>query len=121
MNQMNYLGEFVQMDEKEYLWYKLCIYYHAQTELFDRTLTDLRSPYDPTEAYIDGRVRSYSNAYALRMRKFVYSIAKELDIPIKYAGLNAAQFRFSAQGFINEYNRLAELGEMDFINTTYSG
>lgn len=120
MGKINYIGKFVQMDEKEYLWYKLCIYYHAQTELFDRQLTDLRSPYDPTEAYIDRRVRSYSNAYALRMRKFVCGIADKLGIPIKYAGLNAAQFRYSAQGFINEYNRLAEAGEMEFINTTYS-
>lgn len=106
------------MNEKEYIWYKLCVFYHAKTEIFDRGLTDLRSPYDPTEAYIvEDRIRSYSNKYALNMRQFIIYTADKLKISkdIK-ANFNAAQFHFSAQGWIDEYNRLKSIGEMDFIN-----
>lgn len=103
------------MNEKEYLWYKLCVYYHAKTELYDRTLTDLRSPYDPTEAYIDGRVRSYSNRYALNTRRFVDYVAKRLRITNRnFNEFN--NYNYSAQGWINEYYRLKENGEMDFID-----
>ena len=31
---------------------KIYIYYMAKTELYDRTLTNMRSPYDITEAFI---------------------------------------------------------------------
>ena len=42
------------------------VLYNASTELYDRTLTDMRSPYDPTEAFIYGRYKSLSNANAKR-------------------------------------------------------
>lgn len=42
--------------------------YMAKTELFDRSLTNLKSPFDPTEAFISGRRRSISNANALEVR-----------------------------------------------------
>lgn len=103
------------MNREDYLWYKLCVYYHASTELYDRGLTDLRSPYDPTEAYIDGGVRSYSNAYALNMRQFIYCVARKLQLGKR----NLSDFnycRFSAQGWIDEYHRLVDNGEMAFIN-----
>lgn len=115
MYQRSYLGKFIQMDGQKYLWYKLCVFYHAKTELFDRGLTDLRSPYDPTEAYIDGRVRSYSNAYALNMRQFVNYVGKKLGLT-NYNLNDFNHCRFSAQGWIDEYNRLVDAGEMDFIN-----
>lgn len=103
------------MNEKEYLWYKLCVYYYAKTELYDRTLTDLRSPIDPTEAYIIGENRIYSNRYALSLRQFIMYVAKKLNITNCH--LNAfIGHRLSAQGWIDEYNRLIENGEIDFIN-----
>ena len=76
------INNILATNKEDDLWYKLCVYYHAQTELFDRTLTDLRSPHDPTEAYIDGRVRKYSNAHAVKTRNFVLSVQKELNIPL---------------------------------------
>lgn len=116
-------NEFVQLDEKEYIWYKLCCYYHAKTEIFDRGLTELRSPYDPTEAYIDGRTRSYSNAYALKLRKFIKEIIIKLNIPNNIISINFDynKYHFSAQGWIDEYYRLHDAGEMDFIEYYIGG
>lgn len=112
---MNYLNKFVQLDEKEYIWYKLCCYYHAKTELYDRELTDLRSRHDPTEACIVGWTRSYSYVYANKMRKLINYIAYKLDIDdCKINKFN--HYKFSAQGWIDEYIRLLSTGEMDFID-----
>lgn len=105
----------MKMDEKEYLWHKLCVFYHAKTEIFDRGLTDLRSPYDPTEAYIDGRVRSYSNRYALNMKQFIDYVAKRLDIVNRRTN-EFNHYHYSAQRWIDEYYRLKDIGEMDFID-----
>lgn len=96
-------------------WYKLCVFYHAITEIYDRELTDLRSPYDPTEAFICGQERHLSNAYALSTRRFVYKIADRLGIPSCRKISDFNYYRFSAQDWIDEYNRLKENGEMNFI------
>ena len=116
MYQINYMCQPIRASEEDYLWYKLCVYYQAQTELFDRILTDLRSPYDPTEAYIQGRERSLSNANAKRIRKFIDEMAIGIPVHIKSRGLNDGKYRYSAQDWIDEYNRLVNTGEMDFIN-----
>ena len=101
-------------NEEDDLWYKLCVYYHAKTELYDRTLTDLRSPYDPTEAYIEGHIRKYSDAYAIKVRNFVFSIRKELGLFNRNLN-DFNHYRYSAQRWVDEYNRLADAGEMGFI------
>lgn len=110
----------MEINEKEYLWYKLCVFYHAKTEIFDRTLTDLRSPHDPTEAYIGGttRERSYSNAYALKLRRFIKEFIVKLRIPNNIISINFDhhKYNYSAQGWIDEYYRLKDMGEMDFID-----
>jgi hypothetical protein len=109
-----YLSKFMGMNEQDNLWYRLCVYYHAKTEMFDRILTDLRSPYDPTEAYIDAKNRKYSDAYAVKVRDFVLSIKKELGL--FNCNLNDFNhYRYSAQKWIDEYNRLTDAGKMDFI------
>lgn len=115
-----YIGGWsIKTDEMQHLWYKLCCYYHAKTELYDRTLTDLRSPYDPTEAYIQGRERSLSWTYARKIRQFISEMAIGVPEHIKSDGLNANKYRYSAQDWIDEYNELVENGEMDFIETEY--
>lgn len=110
----------MKINEKEYLWYKLCVFYHAKTEIFDRGLTNLRSPYDPTESYIGGatRERSYSNAYALKLRKFIKEFIVKLEIPNSIVSINFDhnKYHYSAQGWIDEYYRLKDIGEMDFID-----
>ena len=104
--------------EQSYLWYKLCVYYHAQTEIYDRMLTDLRSPHDPTEAYIvEGSVRRFSVLHARQTREFIYEIADRLGIPLdlRAIGLRGDYPGWSAQRWIDEYDRLVAAGEMDFI------
>lgn len=117
MWEINYLCKSATDNELD-LWYKLCVYYHAKTELYDRTLTDLRSPYDPTEAYIQGGIeRRLSCAYARKLRLFVNEMAVKLDIPenVKSIGLNANKYHYSSQDWIDIYDRLVENGEMNFI------
>ena len=113
------LDKFIEMNNDDYLWYKLCVFYHAKTEMFDRGLTDLRSPYDPTEAYINGRARSYSNRYALNMKQFIDYVAEILHIK-NHRTNEFNHYHYSAQRWINEYYRLKEIGEMDFIEK-YAG
>lgn len=55
------------------LYFKALVFYNAKTEIYDRSLTDMRSPYDYTEAYIIGDIRSKSNSYAFRL----YGILKQ--------------------------------------------
>ena len=116
MYQINYMCQPIRTSEEDYLWYKLCVYYQANTELFDRTLTDLRSPYDPTEAYIQGIERSFSYANARKIRRLVDEVAIGISEHIKSMGLDAGKHHYSAQDWIDEYNRLVDAGEMDFIN-----
>ena len=103
--------------EQSYLWYKLCVHYHAQTEKYDRTLTDLRSPHDSTEAYVVGPLKSLSSANARRMRKFIDELADRLGVPesIRATGLHGDYHGWSAQQWIDENDRLVDAGEMDFI------
>lgn len=42
-------------------------FYYAKTELYDRELTNIRSLYDPTEAYVEGENKKLSNKYALNL------------------------------------------------------
>lgn len=104
--------------------FKLCCYYHAITELYDRTLTAKRSRHDPTEAYLDnGSTRSLSNKYALELRGQIYDFAKkELnirpDIFEKMFKKQSQRCHYSAQGWIDMYNHLRENGEMEFLNET---
>ena len=109
-------GWSITTNDIQHLWYKLCCYYHAKTELYDRTLTDLRSPYDSTEAYIQGRERSLSYANARKIRRFIDEVAIDIPAHIKSKGLNDGRYHYSAQDWIDEYNRLVNAGEMDFIN-----
>lgn len=111
-----YLNEFQYIKSKEYIWYKLLCYYNAKTELFDRSLTDMRSKYDPTEAYVSGDIRSFSNHYALKVRKFIMDVAIRFNIPKDIMKFNIFNYsHYSAQGWINEYYRLEENGEMEFL------
>lgn len=114
MWKMKIMNNF-EVNEKDYLWYKLCVFYHAKTEIFDRGLTDLRSPYDSTEAYIDGRVRSYSNRYALNMKQFITKIAEDFNIRNRKVN-EFNHYHYSAQRWVDEYYRLKNIGEMDFID-----
>ena len=57
---------------------KIYIYYMAKTELYDRTLTIMRSPYDSTEAFITDKFsRRLSNKYAITLSQKLHITYKE--------------------------------------------
>ena len=84
--------------------YKAACEYMAKTELHDRSLTDMRSQHDPTEAFICGRVRSLSNAFAHNLRR---EIAKKYNIMSFELMEEINRHKsYSAQMWIDEYERL---------------
>ena len=58
------IGAWEIENDYEDFYFLLHVLYNAKTELYDRTLTDKRSRYDPTEAFIDGWNKSRSNWYS---------------------------------------------------------
>lgn len=105
------------MEKKYDFWFKLWCYYKAKTELYDRTLTNMRSPHDSTEAFVTGKIRGTSCSYAFDLYNKCRLIADEngkKDFK-KYFKQPDNQFRFSAQGWIDMYNHLLENGELNFI------
>ena len=121
---MQGLLEAIDINKKDYyenIWFKLCCLYHAKTELYDRTLTDLRSPHDPTEAFIDEPcVRSLSNQYAKKLRNQILDIAHGLNLPNYIINHNmrteSGTRMYSAQRWIDTYYFLKEQGEYDFLD-----
>ena len=117
-NQLNCLNYQPEMDG---IYFKLACFYKAETELYDRSLTDLRDRYDPTSAFITGENRKYSNAYSFKLYKWIISFGERaLGIPnnvfIPNFRKHLSRGRLSAQGWIDIYDHLVEEGEMDFIH-----
>lgn len=113
-------GENADMSEIERIVFKLCCYYHAKTELYDRTLTYERSRHDPTEAYLDyDFARSFSNKYALKLREeitdFAERVLKMQRSDFRKMFKEQSMCHYSAQGWIDLYNHLEENGEMGFL------
>ena len=85
--------------------------YNAQTEIYDRSLTDRRDRYDPTSAYINisREVRNQSNSYALYLyrwcrSKIEYIIGQPFNCKLWKDCVKGYE-RLSAQGWIDLYNR----------------
>lgn len=99
--------------EKEFPWgiycyetltYKLACLYMGITELYDRTLTDKRSRWDSTEAYIEGTTRSFSNKYAIEIRN---RIINEYQVPWNEIQKEiASHCKYNAQMWVDEYKRI---------------
>lgn len=84
--------------------YKAACEYMAETELYDRSLTNRRTQYDPTEAFIDGYVRGLSNAFASNLRR---EMTKKYNImPFELMEEINRHKSYSAQMWIDEYERL---------------
>lgn len=84
------------------IYFKMHCLYNAKTEMYDRTLTDMRSRYELTEAYITG---SLSNLNAMRVYQFcVYEIERATKKPF-----DSKLWRDS----VREYNRLSAQGWID--------
>ena len=94
------------------IYFKMYCLYTAKTEAYDRTLTDMRSRYDPTEAYITEKVRHLSNSNAMRVYRFcVYEIEratkKSFDNRLWRDSIRGYQ-GLSAQGWIDLYKYLVK-------------
>lgn len=99
--------------------------YNAETELYDRYLTDARDRYDPTSAWINvsNEVRSESNAYAKRLyrwcrRQIEYETRRPFDF-MRWKQSIRGYEGLSAQGWIDLYEYLLlerELEKNDSFN-----
>ena len=84
--------------------YKAACEYMAETEQYNRSLTNRRTQYDPTEAFIDGYVRGLSVAFAQNLRR---EMAIKYNITPFELGEEIGRHRsYSAQMWIDEYERL---------------
>lgn len=106
----------------EDLYFKYHCLYNAQTELYDRSLTDMRERYDPTSAYIDcsKEARNASNYYAYSLhlwcRRNIEYKTKQPFSNLIWKECIKRYFNLSAQGWIDLYEHLVENGDMDFIS-----
>lgn len=83
--------------------------YNAETELYDRSLTDMRDKYNPTSAYVgaSNTVRNRSNLYACNLyqwciKQIEYKTGKPFD-PVKWKESTKRYENMSAQWWIDLY------------------
>ena len=88
--------------------YFLACFYMARTEEYNRSLSNIRSKYDPTEAIVDCKCRKYSDRYAINCRKYLYNLYPQF----KKAWNEEIRKHnnYSAQHWIDEYERLTNDG-----------
>lgn len=98
------------------IYFQFHCLYNASTELYDRTLTDMRSPYDPTEAFIYERYKSLSNANAKRTYdKCINGIENIIHKSFEYKRWKNCvrqYFNLSAQNWIDIAEHLYESGKI---------
>lgn len=101
------------------IYFKMHCLYNAETELYDRSLTDMRDKYDSTEAYIgwSNEVRNKSNAYAKRLYRWCrnnieYEIGRPFDFDLWNKSING-YINLSAQGWIDLYKFLLSSQELE--------
>lgn len=93
------------------IYFKCICFYQAMTEIYDRRLTDKRSQYEETEAYVTGENRKYSEWYALKLYRLateyiVFKTKKSFDANRWGRERNSA--KYSAQGWINVFEHLKQ-------------
>ena len=97
----------------EDIYFKMHCLYNAETELYDRTLTDMRDRYDTTSAYINcsNEVRNKSNSYAYRLyqwcrREIEYKTGRPFDRAQWIESIRGYR-HLSSQGWIDLYEQLS--------------
>ena len=106
----NTKGTIIHMVED--IYFKMHCLYNAETELYDRTLTDRRDRYDPTSAYINcsNEVRNKSNFYAFTLYRWcIREIERKTGRPfdrVQWIDSIRGYERLSAQGWIDLYKNL---------------
>lgn len=112
MNKNENLKEYNNKWIKDKQFMLLC-YYHYQTEMYDRSLTNLRSPHDATEAYItDFCLRSLSYANARKTKEVIEYIALEEGFRVVNQYYNGI---YSAQNWIDQYLSLYSHGKLNWL------
>lgn len=94
------------------IYFKMHCLYNAETELYDRLLTNMRDKHDSTEAYIgcSNEVMSKSNAYAKRLYRWCrnnieYETGRPFDSVLWKESIRG-YVNLSAQGWIDLYKQL---------------
>ena len=93
------------------IYFKMHCLYNAETELYDRSLTDMRDKYDPTSAYlVDREASNKSNIYAKKLYRWCRNqIEYETGMPFNFVSWNESIKKYihlSAQGWIDLYEYL---------------
>lgn len=90
---------------QEDIYFKFACFYMAMAELYDRRLTDARSPYDETEAFISEKVRGSSELYVKNLYDCVVGyIWHKTKTPFDInRWKKQVQKRYSAQGWIDVF------------------
>lgn len=96
-----------EKDTIESVYEKMAYFYHAKCEMYDRSLTEIRSQHDNTEAFVIGENKRYSIHYSMQLRKKIsewyenkYNIPFEINTWRK--SINVLN-RFSSQQIIDMY------------------
>ena len=114
-----YMCEPIHKSNLENTYYKVRCYYNAKTELYDRTLTDEREPWDNTSAFIhNGYIRKLSNEYAIYLYRFCKHVLSSQEPHQKFdhnMWKSTNNNKYKTQCWIDEYERLKSNGELDFI------
>lgn len=90
------------------IYFKMHCLYNAETELYDRLLTDMRDRYDPTSAYLASNdMRGRSNLYAYHLYQWCKrQIEYETGMPFDFAKWKESTIRYenmSAQWWVDLY------------------
>ena len=105
--------ELAEFEQDQYLYFLACKYM-AETEIFDRGLPHCASQHDETEAFVHPRYRPLSNLYAKTVRKAIIEEMKEHSYLVTWDdSIKDIIHRnhFTAQGWIEEYERLLQGGK----------
>lgn len=102
---MPFVLEQFESNEENDIYFQFHCLYNAATELYDRKLTDKRSPYDPTEAFVVGESRPLSIINAKSVyHQCVKGIEHVTHKPFNYQKWRDCvrqYFNVSAQGWID--------------------
>lgn len=115
------IEEWEFKNDYEDIYFLLHCLYNAKTELYDRTLTDMRSRYDPTEAFIDGRNNGWNRSRSIWYSKKLYDkCVKCIEFKTRSRFIHThwkeCVWKYkclSAQGWINLYQQLIKENKYD--------
>ena len=96
--------------------YKIAAYYMANTEIFDRMISNERSKYDSTEAYLS---KKWQQHLSVRFAMSLWNDLESINLNFRDIVKEIKSHRNSAEEWIAEFERMKlEAGSLDeFINS----